>query len=117
MYIRTGLGQPTEHKLVSSKTCSAMQPATCAQWRFTVPFRKDFKTFREEVRQAIGKRVTFRSDRGAFVDRNLINAEGTLKELHNDMGKGGVNESSPIGILVTIRYRPGSKKELNFTIP
>jgi hypothetical protein len=114
MYLRTGLGQPRQ---VSSKTCSAMQPATCVQWNFTVPFRTDFEKFRKEVRQAIGKRVTFRSDRGAFVDRFLPGAEQVLTELHKDMAKGGVSESSPIGILVTIKYAPGSKKELEFTIP
>jgi hypothetical protein len=75
MYLRTGLGQPTQHKLVSLKSCSEMQPATCAQLNFSVPFRTEFQKFRKEVRQAIGKRVTFRSDRGAFFDRFLEGAE------------------------------------------
>jgi hypothetical protein len=119
MYLRTGLGQPRQHKLVSLKSCSEMQPVTCAQWNFTVPFRTEFEKFRKEVRQAVGKRVTFRSDRGAFVDRFLEGAEikTKLSELYNDMRTSGVNESSPHRMLVTIKYAPRSKKELEFTIP
>jgi hypothetical protein len=92
-----------------------MQPTTCAQWNFTVPFRNDFKKFREEVRQAIGRRVTFRSDKGAFVDKFL--PETLISELHANSVQSGVEESSPIGLLVTIKYAPGSKKELEFTSP
>lgn len=97
MYLRTGLGQPTQHKLVSLKSCSEMQPATCAQLNFSVPFRTEFQKFRKEVRQAIGKRVTFGSDRGAFFDRFLEGAEikTKLSELHNNMRTSRVNESSP----------------------
>jgi hypothetical protein len=123
MYLQTGLGQPSaplsKHKLIGIKRnqCQIWIPCEWAQWQLLVPFRKGYDNFREEVRQAIGKRVTFRSDRGAFVDAFLNKYAPQLTELYNDMLKGGVEESSPIGILVTIKYTPGLKKELDISMP
>jgi hypothetical protein len=118
MYLWTGLGKPVQHSLKTLYTCSVIQPAKCAQWVIAAPFRKDFANFREELRKEMGKRVTFRRDRGAFVDRWLKNSETRLKEIHEYYTKNLAKDSDPIQILVEIRYALESKKkELDFIIP
>jgi hypothetical protein len=123
MYLRTGFGQlsapPPTNKLLGIKRnkCQISIPCDEAQWQLEVPFRKDPAQFHKELRQAVGRRVTFRSDGRAFVDAFLKTYETYFSNLHSNNLTSGLAESVPIGIILTIKYTPGLKKELEITMP
>jgi len=80
VYLQNGFGRlgdtPLKDQVVSG----------CIIRSISVPFRKDFNDFRQEVRKAIGRYVTFRSDGGRTLD-SLLNAEPNLlpfiRDQHN----------------------------------
>ena len=123
MYMRPGFGQlgepPSTSKLLGIKRnqCQISIPCDEAQWQLLVPFRKDPVQFHKELRQAVGRRVTFRSDGGAFVDGFLKNYEGFFNKLHSNMRSSRLDESVPVSIFITIKYTAGLKKELEITMP
>jgi hypothetical protein len=87
-----------------------------------VPFRKNFADFSQEVRKAIGRYTTFRSDRGAYVD-TLLKSEPTFPKTiqmqHSSMLNASppVAEFTPTEIPATFIYTPGFKKVIRITFP
>jgi hypothetical protein len=87
-----------------------------------VPFRRNFTDFRQEVRKALGKHITFRSDRGAYLD-SLLNSEPTfpktIQTQHSSMqlAKPPMAEFTPIEVPATFYYTPGFKRVTRITFP
>jgi hypothetical protein len=85
-----------------------------------VPFRKDFNAFRQEVRKAVGRYVTFRSDQGVILDKLINSAPSFLPAIQASHNFGLTTppktEFSPISIFATFIYTPGFKSvtRINF---
>lgn len=106
MYLVTGLGQIFKPR--SSKYKPARLGYVTAHWNLDVPFRKDFKAFRQELSKAIGPLVTAETDKKS-IDQMLRakNREIELKEMHNRLLKRKspkLKESDAVGVTVNIAY-------------
>jgi len=84
-----------------------------------VPFRKDFTKFHQEVRKAIGRYVTFRSDQGAILDHLLNSEPGFLPAIQATHSFGLTKppkaEFTAISIFATFVYTPGFKRVTRIT--
>jgi hypothetical protein len=87
-----------------------------------VPFRKNFTDFRQEVRKAVGRYVTFRSNQGAYLD-SLLNSEPTFPQMiqaqHGSiqLARPPMAEFTPIEVPATFIYTPGFKRVTRITFP
>lgn len=113
MYMQTGLGTPLPKDKVLSATITR---------QLHVPFRTAFSDFRQEVRKALGRYITFRSDAGAYLD-SLLSSEPTfpktIQDQHTFMLKAtpAPAEFSATAIFATFNYTPGFKKVTRITFP
>jgi hypothetical protein len=116
MYLQTGFGQlaaPLPKDSVSHVSITRI---------IVVPFRKNFTAFRAEVRKALGRYTSFRSDQGAFLDRLLLDSVPSFLEYiqkrhnyHNSISP--LEEFSPVSLMVTFVYTPGFKKVTAIRFP
>ena len=113
MYMQIGLGDPLPKDKIILATITR---------ELRVPFRTKFSDFLQEVRKALGRYVTFRSDGGAHLD-SLLNSEPTfpktIKDQHEFMLKAipPRAEFSFTDVNATFHYTPGFKKVTRITFP
>jgi hypothetical protein len=108
MYMQTGLGGPLPKDKVNFISVSR---------QLSLPYREDFDEFRKEVRKALGRYLTFRSDAGAHLDSLLASEPNfwkNIKKWHEALPKA---ESNPATLNVTFIYTPGFKKVTRITFP
>jgi len=113
MYMQFGLGDPLPKDKIILATITRV---------LHVPFRTRFSDFRQEVRKALGRYVTFRSDKGTNLD-SLLNSEPTflqtIKDMHDSMLKATPPraELASTPVVATFHYTPGFKKVTRITFP
>lgn len=107
MYLATDLGQ------VFKPRSRYKQPRlyfVTVHWSLEVPFRKDFRAFRQELSKAIRQLVTAEPDKKE-VDSLLLEANhmvAALKDVHGRLLKRKspkLKEEDPVRIDAQIRYR------------
>ena len=124
MYLETGLGQvfkqrpqPKQRPKVPPKRPPKAPPAdrflsVYADWDLKVPFRKDFKAFRQKVAEAIGRHVA--ANEKKKID-GLLNQNFELKQLKgNHDYYSDKSESDFVTVRVSLRFRKNNHTDFDW---
>jgi hypothetical protein len=112
MYLATGLGQGWRIKRRPKKVpAPAKITYVTVTWRLEVPFRKDFRAFRQELSKTIRELVTAETDK-TLIDSFLLEDKykymvAALKEVHGQLLKQKspkLKDSDPVKIDANIRF-------------
>jgi hypothetical protein len=106
MYLATGLGQVFKPR---SRYNPPRAYSVTVHWSLEVPFRKDFRAFRQELSKAIRQLVTAEADKKE-IDRLLLEAKHMvtrLKDVHGRLLKRKspkLKDSDPVGVNADILF-------------